>query len=270
MAIRYLPTKSCARRGAVLAGLLASASMLGACANLNGPDGGAASLLANPPASTAADQPRDDMGKALAYWGKAYAQNPRDKTAALSYARNLKAAGHKAQALAVLRHASSFHGNDREVAAEYGRMALAAGQIQLAHKLLAIADDPSNPDWRIVSGRGTALAQQSQYKAAIPFFERALALAPSNPTVLSNLAMAHAGAGDLKKAETLLRQALVMPDAKPMVRKNLAVVLSLMGREDESRRIASGGDAAPPIRSTVTPPTQTARGRPGKQTVAQR
>ncbi|MCB1510876.1 MAG: tetratricopeptide repeat protein [Hyphomicrobiaceae bacterium] len=269
MAIRYLPTTSCARRRALLAGLLGSVSMLGACANLGGPDNSAASLLANPPAS-AANQPGDDMGRALAYWGKAYAKNPRDKNAALSYARNLKAAGHKAQALAVLRHASTFHGNDREVASEYGRLALAAGQIQLAQKLLAIADDPSNPDWRIVSGRGTALAQQNQYKSAIPFFQRALALAPSNPTVLSNLAMAYAGSGDLNKAEKLLRQAMLMPNAKPLVRKNLAVVLSLMGREAESRRIASGGDANPPIRSTVAPPTRVTGNRNGNRTVAQR
>ena len=89
-----------------------------------------------------------------------------------------------------------------EIASEYGRLALEAGQVQLASKLLALADDHSSPDWRIVSGRGAALAKQGKYKQAIPLFERAHTLAPSNSTVLNNLAMAHAGSVVDPKATT--------------------------------------------------------------------
>ena len=254
MAIRRLAIGRNLPARAGVAGLLATASLLTACTQ-GGLDGdGAQGLLAGSP-STHQAQPGDEMGNALAYWGKAYAKNPRDKKAALAYARNLNAAGHKAQALSVIRHASTFHGNDREIASEYGRLALAAGQVQLAQKLLTIADDPSNPDWRIVSGRGTVLAQQGKYKEAIPYFERALALAPSNSTVLSNLAMAHAGTGELKQAESLLRRAVIMPNANPMVRKNLSVVLNLLGRTEEATRVAAGGE--PGMRSTVGAPTAT-------------
>jgi len=237
----------------VLAALLTTASMLGACAQIGGgTDNRAAALLAANPVHPDT-QSEDGLGQAISYWGKAYRKNPRDKKAALSYARNLKAAGQNVQALAILRYASAVHGNDREIAAEYGRLALAAGQVELARKLLAMADDPANPDWRIVMGRGTVLANLGQYKAAVPFFERALHLAPSNPTALSNLAMAHAGSGELNKAEKLLRRALVMPNAKPQIRDNLVAVLKLMGRADESQRVAqaTGPDQ---IRQTVGAP----------------
>ena len=41
----------------------------------------------------------DDLQKATDYWGKAYAENPRDLQTALNYARNLKAMGEKRRAL---------------------------------------------------------------------------------------------------------------------------------------------------------------------------
>lgn len=251
-----------------IAGLLASAAVLGACAQTwAGPQNGAAALLASykPPQES---PQQDPLGRALSYWGKEYKKNPRDKKAALAYSKNLKAAGHKAEALAILRYDSAFHGNDRDIAAEYGRLALAAGQVSTAQKLLAIADDPSNPDWRIVLGRGTVLAKQGQYKAAIPFFERALQLAPSNPTALSNLAMAHAGTGELKTAEALLRKAMAIPNAKPTIRRNLTVVLNLMGRKNEAQQIAAGGPINP-IRPTVGQPAKASPFNTKGKTVAQ-
>jgi len=253
MAVFYALRQSKAPRITGLAGLLATASLLGACAQTG--LGGAQSLLASndkPPPQTQTDE----LSRAVAHWGQAYAKNPNDKDAALAYALNLKAAGQQKRALAVLQHASSIHRHDRDLAAEHGRLALATGQIKLAEQRLAIADDPTRPDWRIVSARATALAQQGMYKTAIPMFERALKLAPSNSTVLSNLAMAHAGAGDLHRAEGLLRTALQMPDANPRVRKNLVAVLGLMGRAEEGKAVAAfNGDAALPIRSTTGAPT---------------
>ena len=109
----------------------------------------------------------------------------------------------------------------------------------MAGQLLAAADDPTRPDWRVVSARGTVWAKQGKYSNAIPFYERALSLSPNNPTVMNNLAMAHAMMGDPKKAEEILRQALATPGATPKMRENLALVLGLQGRYDESRSVAS-------------------------------
>ena len=129
---------------------------------------------------------------------------------------------------------------DRELAGEYGRLALDLDQVGAANQLLAVADDPTKPDWRVISARGTVMAKQGKYSDAIPFYERALTLSQNNPTVLNNLAMAYAMMGDAKKAEEILRQAVTTEGAAPKVRENLALVLGLQGRYDESRSVAAG------------------------------
>jgi Flp pilus assembly protein TadD len=172
-------------------------------------------------------EPQTELQKATIYWGKEYAKKPMELQPALNYAKDLKALGEKEKALSVLQQASMFHGKDPQLTSEYGRMALELNQINLAGQLLAAADDPARPDWRVVSARGTVLAKQGKYDNAIPFYERALSLSPNNPTVMNNLAMAHAMMGDPKKAEEILRQALATPGATPKMRENLALVLGL-------------------------------------------
>ena len=190
-----------------------------------------------------ADAGSDDMGKALNYWGRKYVKNPNDKEAAINYAKNLKASGDSKQAFLVLQQASMMHGNDRELASEYGRLALENGQVELASKLLALADDQTLPDWRIVSGRGAALAKLGKYGEAVPMFERAHRLAPANPTVLNDLAMAHAGNGNLQEAERLLRSANNNPMARDKVSKNLALVLRLQGRNADAEAVTAAHTA---------------------------
>jgi len=187
--------------------------------------------------------PKSELDRAIAYWGEQYSKNPGDKTAALSYALNLKAAGQKKTALQVLQQASQYHGNDREIASEYGRLALEFGQVGLAQKLLAIAYDPANPDWRVISAQGTVLAKQGDYQGAIPYYERALQLAPDQPSVINNLAMALTADGRAHEAEPLLRKAAAHPDADPRVRQNLALVLDLQGKGNVNDPVSVSGRA---------------------------
>jgi Flp pilus assembly protein TadD len=219
---------------------LTAALVLGACARSSQPP--------LPSLSHAQDQRKEaevpgraktELEKATEYWGRQYAQHPRDLKAAISYARNLKAGGQREQALSVLQHASIYHGENLELASEYGRLALDLGQVSLAHKLLAAADDPANPDWRVISARGTALAKQGNYKDAIPLFERALTLAPEHPSLLNNLALAYVADGQTDAAEPLLRRAVNAQESDARVRQNLALVLGLQGKYDESKQIAS-------------------------------
>lgn len=184
--------------------------------------------------------PQNELQKATIYWGNEYAKKPAELRPALNYAKDLKAMGEKEKALAVLQQASLLHGNDQELAGEYGRLALELEQVGIANQMLTMADDPTKPDWRIVSARGTVMAKQGKYSDAVPFYERALTLSPNNPTVMNNLAMAYAMTGDAKKAEQILRQALAAPGATPKVRENLALVLGLQGRYDESKAVAAG------------------------------
>lgn len=242
--------------GRTLAALTASL-MLGACGQVLSPgssdllsiNGSGSSTPANGASASAQSfkgQPAgqtgtvsDDLLKATDYWGKAYAENPRDLKMALSYARNLKAMGEKRRALAVLQQASLFYGQSRELASEYGRLALDLDQVNVAKQLLAIADDPARPDWRVVSARGAALAKEGNYNEAIPFFERALSLAHDQPSLLSNLALAHAMNGEPGKAESMLRQAAATDSNSPRIRQNLALVLGLQGKYDEAKLVAA-------------------------------
>ena len=180
-----------------------------------------------------------DQHKAAETSGKKLSAAPRDAESAIAHARNLKTLGDKAGALAVLQQAATVHSNNRELASEYGRLALELDQVGLASKLLAMADDPARPDWRVLSARGTALAKESRYEEAIVFFQRAEALSPGNPTVVNNHAMALAATGDLPQAESRLRQARAARPSDTRLQTNLALVISLQGREAEAAEPAS-------------------------------
>jgi Flp pilus assembly protein TadD len=197
-----------------------------------------------PVKSETAAPAQTELQKATAYWGKQAAENPSDPRAAVNYAKNLKAMGAKREALQALQQAHAANQNDREIASEYGRLALEHDQVTLAQKLLEQADDQANPDWRVLSARGTVLAKQGKHSEAISFYERAKELAPDQPSVLNNLAMAHAMAGQAGKAEGLLRQAAASPDADKRVQQNLALVLGLNGKHDEAR--VAGADQLSP------------------------
>ena len=231
--------------------------MLGACAQSSGIMGLPDLLSSNP--STASYQGgaspiqdnRSELEKATAYWGKQYAKNPQDLNSALSYAKNLKALKQKRQALAVLQNVSRYHGHSRDFASEYGRLALDLDQISVAEKLLKFADDPGRPDWRVISARGTIHAKRGQYGEAIPLYERALALAPGHPSLLSNLAVAYMMKGQPEKAEPLLRQASATKGSSERVRQNLALVLGLQGKYKESAQIAAKDKSSAPTPQTA-------------------
>ena len=132
-----------------------------------------------------------------------------------------------------------FHADSRELASEYGRLALDLDQVQVAKKLLAFADDPAKPDWRVISARGAAFAKEGSYNEAIPLFEKALSLAHNQPSVMSNLALAYAMNGEPKRAESMLRQAATSDNNSPRIRQNLALVLGLQGKYDEAKLVAA-------------------------------
>lgn len=242
------------RQGGTIAALSASL-LLGACGQTLNSGGDLLSLTkpeqaapanrqqvaaqAGAPTQATTGGVSDELLKATDYWGQIYAKSPRDLEAALNYARNLKAMGEKRRALGVLQQASLYNGQSRELASEYGRLALDLDQVAVAKQLLAIADDPAKPDWRVVSARGAALAKEGKYDEAIPFFERAQALSPDQPSVMSNLALAYAMNGEAGKGESMLRQAASADGQSPRIRQNLALVLGLQGKYDEAKLIAA-------------------------------
>lgn len=252
----YAPTAHRGLRQVPTLAAFTASLMLGACGQTMTSSGDLlAANAANPAAAQRAEavararqsgqavaqsgDPQDELRKATEYWGELFAKNPRQLEPALNYARNLKAMGEKEKAMGVLQQVSLFNGSSRELASEYGRLALDLDQVKVAKQLLAMADDPSKPDWRVVSARGAALAKEGDYGAAIPFFERAMLLAPDQPSIKSNLALAHAMNGEPGRGEAMLREAAMADAASPRIRQNLALVLGLQGKYDEAKLVAA-------------------------------
>lgn len=260
-------------RCAVLVVLAASLSLT-ACAGGGGMSeiADTASLTSKPTETSAADkkpgQPKTELEKATEYWGKEHEKSPRDLKTALNYAKNLKALGRKGEALQVLQQAAVYHGQNRELASEYGRLALDLGQTNVAQQVLTAAEDPSSPDWKVISARGTVLAKQGKYSEAIPLYERALQLSKDEPSVLNNLAMAYTMSGEPQKAEQILRQAAANNGPhSARIRQNLALVLGVQGRHDEAKQIVDQ-DGNPDAAANSQLISQIVKSKPAPRTTA--
>lgn len=181
----------------------------------------------------------NELRSALTSYQRAYQRNTKDARTAMAYASILRMNGYDDQALAVMRQAAIDHSTDRTVLAAYGKALAGAGEFTAALDAIQRAQDPTVPDWRLVSAEGAIYDQTGRPQQARERYQRALDIAPGEPSVLSNLAMSHMLANDLPTAERYLRQAVNHPAADSRVRQNLALVVGLQGRFDEARQIAS-------------------------------
>lgn len=251
---RYSLAGSAMRRATTVVSISATL-LLGACAQNSGLDLGLSDdrqKTVDIATASAGNASRADLEKATAYWGEQHAKNPRDTKAAVAYARNLKAMGRKANALAALQATYMLASDDKDLLSEYGRLALDLGQVSTAEKLLIQAEDPAKPDWRIISARGTILAKQNRFKEAVSFYERALELSPGHPSLLNNLAMAYAMDGQAKRGEDLLREAMQAGGAQdPRLQKNLELVVGLQGKS--TQREATAAVIEPTPQPTAAP-----------------
>jgi Flp pilus assembly protein TadD len=177
--------------------------------------------------------------------------NPDDAGAALQYGKALRAAGQKAQAVAVLEQATIAHPNDKALLAGYGRALADAGSFEQAFDVLSRAHTPDNPDWRILSAQGAVLDQLGRAEEARQYYASALKISPDEPSVLSNLGLSYMLSKDLRMAEETLRRAYGHANAEPRVRQNLALVVGLRGHVAEAESILKAdrpaGEAAADI-----------------------
>ena len=169
---------------------------------------------------------------------KRYEANPGDKTIAMNYARILRARGLSDQGAAVLENVAIKHPNDRAVLAAYGKALADAGRLQEAQNVLANADFPDDPNWSVVSARGSIADQLGDHMQAQADYETALKLSPGEPSVLSNLGLSYALSHDLPRAEKVLRDAVASPRADMRERQNFALVLALQGKFAEAEQIS--------------------------------
>ncbi len=227
-----LPSQS--RIGLGIAVALLALGLAG-CQSRGGPGDITGSISRSAPA-----QPRNaaDWQAERDSWGKRYDANPKDRAAALNYARALRATEQHAQALAVLQNAVLVHQDDPELLGAYGRSLADNGRLREADEVLSRAHTPERPDWRILSAQGTVADQLGEHDRAQQLYQAALKLTPGEPTIMSNLGLSFALSRHLPEAERVLREAAASPAADVRVRQNLVLVLGLQGRFGEAETLA--------------------------------
>lgn len=190
------------------------------------------------PAAPASSTPEDLRAYSDALRQR-YESRPDDKAAGLAYARTLRARELNDQAAAVLQEMAIRFPRDRDVLAAYGKALADAGQLRQAQGVLEMADTPDNPNWSVVSTRGSILDQLGDHAAAQSQYETALKLAPGEPSVLSNLGLSYALSRDLFRAEQALKDAAASPRADSRIRQNFALVLALQGKFSEAEQVSA-------------------------------
>jgi Flp pilus assembly protein TadD len=192
-----------------------------------------------------------EPGRGVDFYRDRFRANPEDADTALQYGKALRAAGQKAQAVAVLEQVTIAHPGDKALLAGYGRALADNGSFQQAFDVLSRAHTPDNPDWRILSAQGAVLDQLGRAEEARQYYASALKISPDEPSVLSNLGLSYMLSKDLRMAEETLRRAYGRANAEPRVRQNLALVVGLRGHVAEAESIMKAdrppGEAAADI-----------------------
>ena len=231
-------------RGLVFLLLVPALGLSGCSSTLNDVT---ASINRSPPP---AKLPSDEAGvrRFAEDWGARYDKNPKDKTAAIAYAKALLALKQTSQAVAILQGLAIQYPQDMSVLAAYGKGLVSAGQLNQAADVLSRAHTPEKPDWSVVSAQGTIADELGDHVTARRYYDEALKIRPDHPGVLSNLGLSCALSRQLPRAEETLKEAALQPGADMRVRQNLALVLALEGKfdhaEEWSRRDLSPIDAA--------------------------
>lgn len=174
---------------------------------------------AQPPSPSVSSQPP----QTLAELARAHAADPRNPLLALSYARALKKAGKRLEALATLDTAVTINPADQILQIEQGLLALELGQTKKAATVLKAAAESPIKDWRVLSGLGVAESSLGRQKIAQRYFTQALELSPNNPAVLNNMAMSLILERKIAQAEALLQRASKDGAQRQQVSQNLAL-----------------------------------------------
>lgn len=178
----------------------------------------------------------DPLARA-AFWAREQSIDPLDSEAALGMASAMRALGRFDEAAQAAQTVLVSQPDSVAAHLEVARCYLGAGRGFYAIEHLQAVQRLAPGDWRGPSLLAVALDQSQRPDEALAAHQRALALAPNEPTVLTNLAMFVAGQGHLPEAEELLRRAVSLPAAPIATRQNLALVIGLQGRIAEAERL---------------------------------
>ncbi|AHA28340.1 tetratricopeptide repeat protein [Candidatus Liberibacter americanus] len=171
--------------------------------------------------------------------GSKYQSNPKNKVIGIAYADALRRIGRYSQAVAVMQQIAILYPNDTEVLSAYSKALANSGHLEEALDSVERAQRPDMPDWTLISAKASILSQMGKYLEARTEYNKALEIAPNEPSIVSNIAMSYLLTGDIKMAEEKMRYASRMLGADSRIRQNLALVIGLQGRIKEAYDIAS-------------------------------
>ncbi|KQW86753.1 tetratricopeptide repeat protein [Brevundimonas sp. Root1279] len=188
-------------------------------------------------AETRAAYDRADALSRSVFWGEQAEIDPTDPVAGVKAAQAMRELGRYTEAAEMAERVLMAQPQNIEAMLEAGRGHIARGQAFYGIATLEKARDARPSDWRPWSLLGTAYEQVRRPQDAQAAWAQALAIAPENPDVLTNMAMAAMTQGDINGAEGLLRRAAAQPGASLKVRLNLAMALGLNGKMAEAEQM---------------------------------
>lgn len=179
----------------------------------------------------------DPLARA-AFWVREQELDPADAEAGVGLAQALRGMGRNEEAAQAVAAVLLAHPDHSGALMEAARAHIARGQGFYAIEPAKRAQSLNPRDWRPVALLAVAYEQTKRDAEALAAHRQALALAPNEPSTLSNMAMYQAGHGEAAEAERLLRRAAALPGANATVRQNLALVLGLQGKMTEAEALA--------------------------------
>ncbi|ESQ78547.1 tetratricopeptide repeat protein [Asticcacaulis sp. YBE204] len=172
-----------------------------------------------------------------AFFNREFDRDPTDVEAGLALSESLRTLGQYKEAGEAAQRVLMFAPNHYEALLAAGKSFIGQNNAFYAIEPLKHATEVNARDWRAFSLLGVAYDQTKRGDDAQQMWDKALALSPENPAVLTNKAMSLAANGDLDGAETLLRRASTRPGADIRVRQNLALVLGMQGKLPEAEKL---------------------------------
>lgn len=183
---------------------------------------------------------KGDYINAYALYEKLLANNPQSYDAAFYFAESLRMSGNTGRALDLYN--KLIAANPKNLSAMEGRglCFLQHGDIQLALGELNLVLAKDSKRWRTLNAIGVIYSIDGKDEEAIKYYNMALDISGSNPSIINNIALGVAFAGDAPKGAELLKGAiksLEEGNKKKTLENNLALIYGISGKMDEAEVI---------------------------------
>ena len=178
---------------------------------------------------------------------------PTDLTSGIRQAQLLRQAGHYDEAVHMLSQLMLVASDDARVVGEYGKTLAEMGRAQDATQFLTRAVELQGNDWTLYSAMGVAYDQIGDQNSARAAYEHALALKPSEPSVINNYALSRMLAGDPQGARQLIDRIRASGGGgDPKIARNIAL-LDQLAPAGKSPQVAAKAAPAKPAVAAVKP-----------------